>query len=280
MGYYSQLDYERNYLTDEPAEGKATMEAEQKNSRAANTAVSPSAAPPVPALGFSSEKAADSEDAKRQAHEAAEVKRRAEWEAAQQKKRVEEQEQLDRLAAMSDKDIIAAAVHQVNADTDKMTNRSMKDSVSAHIQALCQADPAFARLTMHPRKSMLRCIQYIFRQARDYLEKEREANGIKTAGAYGGDVPDGLCFQWAEDYFRDPDAKEDRSEDDKFVERPYYGGSKTKAKSTTKAKAKTESKAESTAASEAKSDAESAPKSVYKPKGYVEGQISLLGEAG
>ena len=102
--------------------------------------------------------------------------------------------------------------------------------------------------------------QYIFRQARDYLEKEREANGIKTAGAYGGDVPDGLCFQWAEDYFRDPDAKEDRDEDDKFVERPYYGGSKTKAKATAKA--------------------EPAPKPAPKPKGYVEGQISLLGEAG
>lgn len=207
MGYYSQLDYERNYLTDEPANSEAAQQTEPKNSHAPDVAASPTVSPPEQTAS------ADGEDAKRAAHEAAEAKRRAEWEAAQQKKRADEQEQLDRLAAMSDKDIIAAAVNQVNADTDKMTNRSMKDSVSAHVQALCQADPAFARLTMHPRKSMLHCIQYIFRQARDYLEKERKANGIKTAGAYGGDVPDGLCFQWAEDYFRDPDAKEDRNED-------------------------------------------------------------------
>lgn len=256
MGYYSQLDYARNYFTDEPTDGEAGPQAEQQNSRAANTAVAPPGTPAVSAPVSPPEQTApaDSEDAKRQAHEAAEAKRRAEWEAAQQKKRAAEQERLDRLAAMNDKDIIAAAVRQVNADMDKMTNRSMKDSVSAHIQARCQADPAFARLTMHPRKSMLHCIQYIFRQAKDYLEKELKADGIKTAGTYGGDVPDGLCFQWAEDYFRDPAAKEDREEDDKFVERPYYGGPKTKAKT------------------------EPAPKPVPKPKGYVEGQMSLLGE--
>jgi len=57
---------------------------------------------------------------------------------------------------------------------------------------------------------MLHCIQYIFRQAQDYLRKELEADGIKHNGTYGGDVPDDLCYQWAEDYFRDPDAKEDQ----------------------------------------------------------------------
>ena len=159
MGYYSQLDYERNYFTGEVSDD----EVKPKNSRDANTAVSPPAVSPAPVSPPEQAVApADSEDAKRAAHEAAEAKRRAEWEAARQKKQAEEQERLDRLAAMSDEDLIAAAVRQVNADTDKMTNRSMKDSVSAHVQAICQADPAFARLTMHPRKSMLHCIQNLY----------------------------------------------------------------------------------------------------------------------
>lgn len=206
----------------------------------------------------------DDETAKRQAHEAAEAKRRAEWKAEQEKKRAAEREQLDRLAAMSDEAVIAAAVGQVSDATDKMTNRSMKESVSAHIQAKCQEDPAFARLTMHPRKSMLHCIQYIFRQAKDYLEKELKAGGITVSGTYGGDVPDGLCYQWAEDYFRDPDAKEDHADDDKFIERPYYGGRTAKTKSTSASKAASKSTSKATT----------------KAKNRVDGQISLLDGAG
>ena len=128
----------------------------------------------------------------------------------------------------------------------------MKDSVCAHIQSLCEKDLSFARLTMHPRKSMLHCIQYIFRHAQDYLKKELEAGGIKTSGAYGGDVPDGLCFQWAENYFRDPDAKEDHESDKKFTPRPYIKPYKPKPVE---------------------------PKPAPKPKGFVDGQISLMGEA-
>lgn len=251
MGYYAQLDHERNYQADLPDEDE-TAPQEEAETAASNT---PDATPP-PVTPPKQTVPADDEAAKRQAHEAAEAKRRAEWEAEQEKKRAAEREQLDRLAAMSDGDVVAAAVNQVNDATDKMTNRSMKDSVSAHLQAKCQTDPAFARLVMHPRKSMLHCIQYIFRQARDYLEKELKAGGVKPNSAYGGDVPDGMCYQWAEDYFRDPDAKEDSKDDDKFVERPYYGGRTTKPK------------------------AKPAPKPAPKPKGYVEGQLSLLGEAG
>ena len=48
--------------------------------------------------------------------------------------------------------------------------------------------------------------------------KELEAGGIKTSGTYGGDVPDGLCFQWAEDYFRSQDAKGDQDPDNMLME--------------------------------------------------------------
>lgn len=176
--------------------------------------------------GLSAPAPASTADAARQAHEAAEAERRAEWEAKQQARHVAEQGELYRLAAMSDEDAIAAAARRVSEDTEKLTGRSMKESVAAHIREVGREHPDFARLALHPRKSMLHCIQYINRQARDYLEKELAAEGVRPSGVYGGDVPDGLCYQWAEDYFRDPDAKEDQVPEDKFVPRPYAGTSK------------------------------------------------------
>ena len=60
---------------------------------------------------------------------------------------------------------------------------------------------------------------------------------------YGAAVPEGLCYQWAEDYFRDPTAKEDEEEEETFTPKPYPGmpASKTKAKKPAEKK-KTEKK--------------------------------------
>ena len=81
------------------------------------------------------------------------------------------------------------------------------------LQAKCHEDTAFATLVMDPAKSMVNCFQYINRKAQEYAEQEMKDNGIQRTGVYGLDVPDGLCFQWAEDYFNDPDAKEDHQND-------------------------------------------------------------------
>ena len=48
----------------------------------------------------------EDEDAKRQAHEAAEAQRKADWEAKQQQKKAALQAELDRLAAMSDDEVM------------------------------------------------------------------------------------------------------------------------------------------------------------------------------
>ena len=177
-------------------------------------------------IDLSGDAGAEDEAKRKRNHEAAEAKRKAEWDAAQERKRAAEQEQLGRIAAMDDEAAIAAAVKRAADATYRMTNRSMKESVSARIQELCRADPSFARLTMRPRKSMLHCIQYIFRQAKDYLEKELKAGGIKVSGAYGGDVPDGLVLSWAEKYYRDPDVKEDHQDEEKFIPKPYVPSSR------------------------------------------------------
>ena len=217
------------------------------------------------------EAAEEDEDAKRKAHEEAEAKRKAEWDAKQAAKKAAMQEQLDRLAAMSDDEVMEGSTQRVGADTERLTRRNMKECISEHIQTLCLSDAAFARKVYHPKKSMIHCIWYINRKAREFAEQEMKDNGFKPEnGIYGCDVPDGLCYQWAEDYFNDPNAKEDEEKEEKFVPKPYTGG-----KSSSKSKPKT--KTEKPKKESAKKPAE---KPAANPEAPDEGQMSLLGVAG
>ena len=179
----------------------------------------------------------EEETERRKAHEAAEAKRKAEFEARQAEKKAARQAQLDRLASMSDADIMEASIGRVSADTEKLTRRNMKEAVAEHIQEKCREDASFARLVMHPAKTMVNCFQFINRRAKAYAEQEMKDNGIARTGVYGLDVPDGLCYQWAEDYFNDPDVKEDHENDEKFVPKPYVpSAQKTSAAKTAKKK--------------------------------------------
>ena len=161
---------------------------------------------------------------------------------------------------MNDAELLAASAERVAADTERLTRRNMKEAVSEHIQAKCREDAAFARLVMDPDKSMINCFQYINRKAREYAEPEMKDLGIERTGTYGCDVPDGLCFQWAEDYFNDPNAKEDHKDEEKFIPKPYVPNHKA-------AKAKT---------AKAKSDKKKPAPEKPKPKGPVLEQASLF----
>ena len=162
--------------------------------------------------------AEDAEEARKKAEfDAAEAKRKAEWEAKQAQKKLREQQELDRLAAMSDDDVMQASMNRVSQDTERLT-------VMEDVQTECLADPAFARLVMNPKKKMLNCFHYINRKAREYLEQEMKDNDEKPmGGGFGGDVPDELCYQWAREYFRDAEAKEDAEPEEKFVPKTYNG---------------------------------------------------------
>lgn len=129
-------------------------------------------------VGNGASKDAD-EEKRRAEHEAAEAKRKAEWEAKQAEKKRALQEQMDRLAAMSDDEVVSASMQRVSKDVEKLTRRNMKECVSEYIQTLCLDDPAFARLTMHPKKTMIHCFQYISRKAWDYVQDELKASGIQ-----------------------------------------------------------------------------------------------------
>lgn len=75
----------------------------------------------------------DADEEKRRAeHEAAEAKRKAEWEAKQAEKKKALQEQMDRLAAMSDDEVVAASMQRVSGDVEKLTRRNMKECVSEY----------------------------------------------------------------------------------------------------------------------------------------------------
>ena len=60
--------------------------------------------------------AAEDEEKKRAEHEAAEAQRKAEFDAKQQAKKAAEQEQIARLEAMSDEEVIAASTQRVSTD--------------------------------------------------------------------------------------------------------------------------------------------------------------------
>ena len=185
----------------------------------------------------------EDEEKKRAEHEA---ERKAAFEARQAAKKKSYDEQLARAENMTDEEVVEAAVVRAGEDTEKITRKNMKDCVAEHIQTLCLSDPAFARLTMHPRKKMVHCFQYITRKAWEYIQDELKADGIQPgqgAAGYGAAVPEGLCYQWAEDYFRDPTAKEDEEEEETFTPKPYPGKPASKAKAKKPAeKKKTEKK--------------------------------------
>ena len=147
-------------------------------------------------------------------------------------------------------------MERVAADTERLTRRNMKESVAGHIQAKCHEDTAFATLVMDPAKSMVNCFQYINRKAQEYAEQEMKDNGIQRTGVYGLDVPDGLCFQWAEDYFNDPDAKEDHQNDEKFVSKPYVPASANRKTAKSKAAKKSAPAAKPKAAKPTNTDME------------------------
>lgn len=175
------------------------------------------------------------EAAKRAEHEASEAQRKAEWEAKQQEKKTAEQEALKRLESMSDEDVMMKSMKRISEDTERLTRRNLKDCISEYIQTKCLEDPVFARLTLHPKKSMVHCFWYVNRMAGKFIEQEvKDMYKNPTAGYYGSDVPDGLCYQWAEEYFYDKEAPEDKEEgkEDRFIPKPYKGKSESKNKST------------------------------------------------
>lgn len=225
------------------------------------------------------------DDAARAAHEAAEKQRKAEWDAEQKQKKDAEKLLLAQIDSMSDEDVLEKVLKRVSEDTEKLTRRQMMECVMEHIQTLCLSDPSFARKVAHPRKNMIHCNQYINRKAWEYVQAEMKAKGAKPGKdllAYSAAIGEGICYQWAEDYFNDPDAPEDKVEQEKFSPKPYQ--SKGKAKSAAKG-SKGAGKAKGSGKDAAQNQAETPKPPKKKPQDDSEqisfGDFSMLeGKAG
>lgn len=214
----------------------------------------------------------DYEEVKRAEHEAAEAKRKAEFEARQQEKQQNLQSQIERVKNMSEEELMKESMTRITADTEKLTRRNMKECVAEYIQTLCFGDIEFARMVLNPRKSMIHCFQHINKKAYEYIQDELKANNIKLGAGeqgYGSDIPDELCYQWAEEYFRNPTAKEDEEEEETFVPKQYIpkSGSKAAGKKTAKKAVKKE-----------KAEIKAPEKKVEKKpdSSELEGQLSIM----
>ena len=230
MGVFSELDLENQQTELEKTasesyeiqtlQAKLIQQHEQKKAAAAAEVPSKEpAAESVAKTEAEQEDPAAAETERRRQHEEAEAKRKAEWDRQQAEKHAAEQAALAKIEQMSETELVKASMGRMKKETERLTRRNLKECVSEYVQTLCLSDPAFARMVMHPRKSMAHCLQFINRKAREYLLAEMKDNGMEPQpnGIYGGDVPEDTCYDWAEEYFRDASAKEDEVKEEVFV---------------------------------------------------------------
>ena len=100
---------------------------------------------------------------KRRVHEESEAQRRAQWESEKKKRDDEVQFAWEEAVCVSDDELQKNSVKRLGDMTERLTRRNMKICVTESIQTLCYEDLSFARLVMHPRKSMINCFK-IFRE--------------------------------------------------------------------------------------------------------------------
>ena len=276
MGVFSQMNLEMQERTSTTQSGMfskaeelddARQAAEAEAAKATLAKLTEDSEPSDEAPAEEAPPEEDTEEQKRKEHEAAEAKRKAEWEAKKQAKEEEIVFAWENATALDDEALAAASSKRVGDDSERLTRRNMKQCVTEMIQIFCHEDLDLARQVMHPRKNMVNCFRYITRKAKEFVLQEMKDNDIKpSAEGFGSDVPDDLCYQWAKEYFFDMEATEDKDpNEEQFVPKPYVG--KT---TTSKAKKKTEKK-------------KPEPKKVEDPKPAptaTEGQLDMFSMLG
>ena len=260
MGVFSQMNLEMQERTSTTQSGMfskaeelddARQAAEAEAAKATLAKLTEDSEPSDEAPAEEAPPEEDTEEQKRKEHEAAEAKRKAEWEAKKQAKEEEIVFAWENATALDDEALAAASSKRVGDDSERLTRRNMKQCVTEMIQIFCHEDLDLARQVMHPRKNMVNCFRYITRKAKEFVLQEMKDNDIKpSAEGFGSDVPDDLCYQWAKEYFFDMEAPEDKDpNEEQFVPKPYVG--KT---TTSKAKKKTEKKKPEPKKEESKAD--------------------------
>ena len=162
MGFFSNVNIDQETDREQGAvrqtdEVPVTVEPTRLSTPADTAAQTPSASQEEVKKQAATETVQPTEDEKRKAHEEAEAKRKAEWEEKQRKRKEKEQIEWEKAVAVDDDTLIATSVKHLGDTTERLTRRNMKLCVTEYVQTLCYEDLAFARLVMHPRKSMVNC---------------------------------------------------------------------------------------------------------------------------
>lgn len=160
---------------------------------------------------------------KKKAFEEEEAKRKAEFDAKKAKRDEEIQIEWEINTMMTTEDLIEAAKNNIKTSVERITQRNMKESVAAYIIELSQKSENLSRNILHPQKSITNCYKYINRKARGYLEEQMKLTGEKPDknGVIGIDIPDNLCYQWAEEYYSSTNIDEDHEDEEKFEPKTY-----------------------------------------------------------
>ena len=169
---------------------------------------------------------------KKKAFEEEEAKRKAEFDAKKAKRDEEIQIEWEINTMMTTDDLIEAAKNNIKTGVERITQRNMKESVAAYIIELSQKSENLSRNILHPQKSITNCYKYINRKARGYLEEQMKLTGEKPDknGVIGIDIPDNLCYQWAEEYYSSTNIDEDHEDEEKFEPKTYRPSYTPKAK--------------------------------------------------
>ena len=177
---------------------------------------------------------------RKKAFEEEEAKRKAEFDAKKAKRDEEVQIEWELNLMVTPEELFSNAKSILSKDIERITQKTMKECVGAHIIAASQNNEIIAKHVVHPGKSSINCFKYINRKAREYLDEHMKFTGEKPDknGVIGIDIPDGLCYQWAEEYFSSTNIPEDHEDEEKFEPRTYRPSytPKTAKKTTTKKK--------------------------------------------
>lgn len=177
---------------------------------------------------------------KKAAFEAEETKRKAEFDAKKAQKDEEIQIEWEMNTMMSLEELLAAAKNNIATGVERITRRNMKESVAAYIIELSQKSEDLSRNILHPKKSIVNCYRYINRKALGYLEEQMKLTGETPDrnGVIGIDIPDDICYMWAEEYYSSTDIPEDHEDEEKFEPRIYRPTTTTKTTKKTSPKKK------------------------------------------
>lgn len=177
---------------------------------------------------------------RKKAFEAEEAKRKAEFDAKKAARDEEIQIEWEMNTMLSTDELLKQAENNIATGVERITHRNMKESVAAYIIELSRKNENLSRNILHPKKSVANCFKYINIKAREYLEEDMKLTGEKPDrnGVIGIDIPDDLCYDWAEEYYRSTKMEVDYADEEKFEPKTYTPAytSKTAKKSTAKKK--------------------------------------------